>query len=55
MRTTAVLWIRIDFNGDQDRSFHLTADPDPDPGSPPNAYQSGSGSRSDFVVTKSRI
>ncbi len=51
----AVLWIRIGFNGEPDRSFHLKADPDPDPGSPPHAYLSGSGSWSDFAVTKSRI
>jgi hypothetical protein len=43
----AVLWIRIGFNGEPDPSFHLKADPDPDPGSPPNAYPSGSGSWSD--------
>jgi hypothetical protein len=51
----AVLWLRIGFNGEPDRSFHLKAGLDPDPISPPNAYPSGSGSWSDFAVTKSRI
>jgi hypothetical protein len=51
----AVLWNRIGFNGEPDPSFNPKADPDPDPGRPPYAYPSGSGSRSDFAVTKSRI
>jgi hypothetical protein len=50
-----VLWIRIVFNADPDPAFYLNADPDS--GSQTSAdlwgAGSGSGSCSDFAVTKS--
>ena len=62
-----MLWIRIGFNVDPDPAFYLNANPDPafylnadsdsnpDPGSQTNADPCGpgSGSKSDFKVTKS--
>jgi hypothetical protein len=53
----AVLWICIGFNADPDPAFYLSADPDPDQGSQPKAdpWGSGSGSWSDFEVTKNKI
>jgi hypothetical protein len=51
-----VLWIRIGFNADLDPypAFYLNADPDPYQGSQTNADLCGSGSSTDFQVTKSR-
>ncbi len=55
----AVFRIRTGFNADPDSNsaFYLNADPDPDPdpGSQTNADLCGSGSWSDFAVTKSWI
>jgi hypothetical protein len=45
-----VLWIRI---GYPDPALNLSADPDPDIGSQTDADSCGSGSWSDFAVTKS--
>jgi hypothetical protein len=52
-RLQPVLWIITGFNADP--AFYLNADPDkdPDPGSQTNADPGGSGSWSDFKVTKS--
>ncbi len=48
-----VMWIRDGYNPDPDPAFFLAADPDP--GSQINAETSGSGSWSNFPVTKSWI
>ncbi len=45
--------IRNGFNADPDPAFNLNADPDP--GSQTNADPRGSGTGSDFAVTKSWI
>ncbi len=57
-----MLWIRIslnvdpdsafDLNADPDPAFDLNADPDPDPGSQTEPDPHGSGSWSDFKITK---
>ncbi len=47
----AVLWIRIGFNADLDPAFYFNEDLDP--GSQTDADSCGSGSYSDFEVTKS--
>ncbi len=49
----SVLWIRIGFNADPDPDFYLNTDPDP--GRQTNADLCGSGSWSNFKVTKSRF
>ncbi len=50
-----VFWIRIGFNSDPDPVFYLNAEPDQDPGSQTNADPDGSGSWSNFCVTKGLI
>jgi hypothetical protein len=61
LKKIAVLWTHISFNVDQGPAFYLNADPDPgiqtnadpDPGIQANADPYGSGSCSEFAVTKS--
>jgi hypothetical protein len=55
MRQNAVLLVRISINADPDPAFYLNADPDSNPESQINANPCGSGSWSDFKVTKRRI
>jgi len=53
MRQKAVLLVHISIHADPDPAFYLNADPDSNPDSQTNANPCGSGSWSDFKVTKS--